>query len=364
MSKRNCNDINDPQLLVSHFREKRDEELNDLFKCFFESFYFDFKHLTKKFCEDRYYTKDKEDDLTSKAFQEGLLDFYFKLRTEGYVDKGEKIKIVFFSFNLNKLMALLKKLERRAVRESIMENDGIDNRVTETSFSDDPFDSVLLQEEQEKHEAILNTALTELGERGTNLIVWKKMMRLSNEEIAGRLKITPGSVKEEVYRAFKQLKKIIDRPGGKNNNMDLTLPQYENILRYLDAELSPDKEGIFLDELQQTPALLKYLQFEQELRGNLEFMHEKKSQAGNRVEDNFEDAPLIKSLIKKAQKEWTQEKLGSSKPMPNYPSPLREEFEKMIRKEKEVPRSKPWLLIAVAASFVIAIIVIIWLMYR
>ena len=41
-------------------------------------------------------------------------------------------------------------------------------------------------------EEILDRALKELGERGTNLIIWKKISKLSNEEIANRTGIQPG----------------------------------------------------------------------------------------------------------------------------------------------------------------------------
>ena len=66
-------------------------------------------------------------------------------------------------------------------------------------------------------EDILNRAFKELGERGSNLIIWKKILKLSNEEIAARLGIQPGSVPNEVFKSFKKLKEIVERLQGKNN---------------------------------------------------------------------------------------------------------------------------------------------------
>ena len=64
-------------------------------------------------------------------------------------------------------------------------------------------------------EEILDGALKELGERGTNLIIWKKVLKLSNEEIADKMSIQPDTVPNEVYKSFKKLKEIVDRIKGK-----------------------------------------------------------------------------------------------------------------------------------------------------
>ena len=63
-------------------------------------------------------------------------------------------------------------------------------------------------------EEIFSSALKELGERGSNLIIWKKILKLKNEEIADRMGIKPDTVPNEVYKSFNKLKEIVDKLKG------------------------------------------------------------------------------------------------------------------------------------------------------
>ena len=209
-----CLEITSSQKLVAYFREDNEIQLNIIFKCFFRLFYEDFRHLIYKYCLNKFHTKNKEEELASDAFNDGLMSFYYKLKKDGFEEKGAQIKTAFFSFCLFKVKGLTKTLERRFEKETTM--DPVlpfnDKEEVNTGTINDVQDYQILLNIQEE---ILDGALKELGERGTNLIIWKKILKLNNEEIAGKMSIQPDTVPNEVYKSFKKLKEIVDRVKGK-----------------------------------------------------------------------------------------------------------------------------------------------------
>jgi RNA polymerase sigma factor (sigma-70 family) len=212
-----CIEITNSQKLVAYFRENNEIQLNIIFKCFFRLFYEDFRRLTYKYCLSKFHTKNKEEELASDAFNDGLMSFYYKLKKDGFEEKGAQVKTAFFSFCLFKLKGLTKTLERRFEKETpidpLVSFNGEKEFNTDVNMTDILSYQILLNKEEE----ILNRALTELGERGTHLVVWKKVLKLSNEEIAARIGIQPDSVPNEVFKSFRKLKDIVERLQGKNN---------------------------------------------------------------------------------------------------------------------------------------------------
>ncbi len=205
-----CNEITSSQILVTFFREENDIHLNKVFKCFFNLFFEDFRRLTYKYCLNKFHTKHKEDELAKDAFNDGLMSFYFKLKSEGFEEKGAQVKTAFFSFCIFKLRALTKTLGRRSVKETVIDPGVMFNNQDIVSNGEltDVWDYEQLLNTKEE---IFSFALKELGERGSNLIIWKKVLKLKNEEIADRMGIKPDTVPNEVYKAFNKLKEIVDR---------------------------------------------------------------------------------------------------------------------------------------------------------
>ena len=204
-----CKEITSPQKLVSLFREENETGLNRVFKCFFNLFFEDFRRLAHKYCINKFYTRYVEDELAKDAFNDGLMSFYFKLKQEGFEEKGALIKTAFFSFCIFKLKGLTKALGRRLIKETVVSPViSFENPDIVTSEQKDIWDEEQLLFTEE--EIFLN-ALKELGERGANLITWKKVLKLKNEEIASRMGIKPDTVPNEVYKSFNKLKGIVDR---------------------------------------------------------------------------------------------------------------------------------------------------------
>ncbi len=205
-----CKEITNSQLLVTHFRTEDNVHLNRVFKCFFNLFFEDFKRLTYKYCLNKLYTKQKEAELARDAFNDGLMSFYFKLKNEGFEERGAQMKTAFFSFCVNKLKGLTKSLERRTIKE-ILVDPTVQINKTDKFYNDDANDGLWYEQLLNTQEKIFSAALKELGERGSNLIIWKKVLKLKNEEIAGRMGIQPDTVPNEVYKSFIKLKEIVER---------------------------------------------------------------------------------------------------------------------------------------------------------
>ena len=205
-----CNEITSSQKLVTFFREKNEMHLNRVFKCFFNLFFEDFRRLTYKYCLNKFHTKHKEDELAKDAFNDGLMSFYFKLKSEGFEEKGAQVKTAFFSFCIFKLRGLTKTLGRRSVKETVIDPEVAFNNqdLVNNGELNDVWDYEQLLNTKEE---IFSSALKELGERGSNLIIWKKILKLKNEEIADRMGIKPDTVPNEVYKSFNKLKEIVDR---------------------------------------------------------------------------------------------------------------------------------------------------------
>ena len=205
-----CNEITHSQTLVNYFRKDDEVHLNNVFKCFFNLFFEDFRRLTYKYCNNKTHAKYKEEELAKDAFSDGLMSFYYKLKNEGFEEKGALIKTAFFSFCIFKLKGLTKSLGRRFIKETVYDPalQVTGANATKADELNDVQDYELLLNMKEN---ILRKGLDELGQRGSDLIVWRKIDKLSNEEIARRVNIQPGSVPNEVYKSFNKLKEIVDR---------------------------------------------------------------------------------------------------------------------------------------------------------
>lgn len=205
----NCNEITNSQKLVAFFRDEDEVGLGRVFKCFFYLFFEDFRRLTHKYCHNKTHTRHQEEDLAKDAFSDGLMSFYYKLKNDGFEEKGAQIKTAFFSFCIFKLKGLTKVLSRRLIKETVV--DPVTQENNTGIFNDEIVDTREYEWLLNRKEEIISRALKELGERGARLVTWKKINKLSNEEMGLRMNIQPGTVPNEVYKSFNKLKEIVER---------------------------------------------------------------------------------------------------------------------------------------------------------
>ncbi|MEO8764975.1 MAG: hypothetical protein ABI416_11835 [Ginsengibacter sp.] len=144
--------------------------------------------------------------------------------------------------------------------------------------------------------------------------------------------------------------------------MELTLEQYERILHYLDGTMTPREGDEFLNELNQNSLLKENCAFEENLRGNLTTLFDKKDLFENEGSDHngdFENVVSIRSLIERSRNEWKEE---NKIVLPNDTGETISVQDKSRRGTAKIITMKPWILAAAAACIIIAVISLRWFM--
>lgn len=143
--------------------------------------------------------------------------------------------------------------------------------------------------------------------------------------------------------------------------MQITFEQYERIQKYLDGNMEPLDENLFLAELNQDTFLKESLDFENELRHNLSSIAEKKDLLEKyndyyKPPKSVEDANLILSLIEKAGNEWQEE---NNMPTGTGSYTFANKREPQTAK---VVNMKIWVAVAVSACIVLAVTILVIIM--
>ena len=189
-----CSLINEPVFLNEQFINAQDEQLNQIFKCFFKQHYADFKRYAK----NRYDLKEDKDTWIYDAFTDGLVSFYLIIkRNNGFEQKKSTIKTVLFEYCTWKLIDIINRESNYSKVISIDWRNEID--LSEPVSTD---------HEIEKWNK-LEKAFSKLGEKCRNLLKWRKLNKLSIEEISKQAGIETKRVNDEVFKCFKKLKALI-----------------------------------------------------------------------------------------------------------------------------------------------------------
>ncbi|MEI9910254.1 MAG: hypothetical protein WDO71_11620 [Bacteroidota bacterium] len=204
-----CKELEQPPLLVQYFRSPDPIVVNRALLCCHVLFYNPFKGLGFNYCSTKTYTRYKENDLSEDAFSRGLMCFYEKIRKDGFETRDATVKTMFLAYCLMQLKGLVKNEERSSNRfragdpDILIEKKG---NVDETGYG------VLNEEndQMDKKEVLFRKGFELLDEMSRNLILWRKYLKLKNEEIASRTGLDAGSVNNEVYKSMEKLKKIIN----------------------------------------------------------------------------------------------------------------------------------------------------------
>jgi RNA polymerase sigma factor (sigma-70 family) len=204
-----CNQLRQPPILVKYLRSESRGEVDRALNCFYELFYEMFSRMGGNYCYARSYTRYKGSELTDDAFSRGLLNFYQKIKSGGFDERGASVETAFISFCLWQLKGVVKTEERTAAKFG-----GSDPSLVLEKKGNDGEESYLLSKEEneamDNREQLFQKGFALLDKRCRDLITWRKLLQLDNEEIAARSGLEPGSVNNEVYKCMKKLKKIID----------------------------------------------------------------------------------------------------------------------------------------------------------
>jgi tetratricopeptide (TPR) repeat protein len=143
--------------------------------------------------------------------------------------------------------------------------------------------------------------------------------------------------------------------------MQITFEQYERIQRYLDGNMAPLEEKLFLAELNQDISLKESLDFENELKFNLSSIGEKKDLLEKyndyyKTPISVEDGNSVLSLIEKAGNEW-QEENNSRRDIGSHAFTNKREPQ-----AAKVVKMKLWIAVAVSACIILAVTIFVIIM--
>ncbi|HZE82776.1 MAG TPA: sigma-70 family RNA polymerase sigma factor [Puia sp.] len=195
-----CKEISEPVLLTNLFREKNEKELHRVFKCFYENYYRIFVLMLRRISKKHAFLKNDVEFYASQAFNDGLLSFYDTVSKKGFAEREAKIKTFFFAFCLNKLRALITSQYRTGDKQAKL------IRATEHQAES----GIEAEDIGNEQAAILQKALNMLDEKRRKYIILRKMHHLTNEQIAEKMGIEPGTVNNEVHKSFRKLKENVE----------------------------------------------------------------------------------------------------------------------------------------------------------
>ena len=212
-----CNEINHPERLVEYFRSEEKSTISNVLKCFYEQYHdFVLGFSNTKIFSVWPVRKERQLELFEDAFSDSLIAFFNYIRKRGFSNQGATVRTVFLTFHKR---ALWKSIEK-AIEEDKLIRGGDPSALFDNALVAATPDFIRLKEAMEdenKRLEIFQLAFSSLGERCKNLIRWRKYEKLSNEQIAEKMKtVKPGTVTNEVHECLKKL--IVIAKDLKNKN--------------------------------------------------------------------------------------------------------------------------------------------------
>ncbi|MDB5141443.1 MAG: hypothetical protein JWQ66_156 [Mucilaginibacter sp.] len=209
----NLPDVSDPHILTLNLQSNDEKLVHRTLYALDKKFRSKFKIQGKSICKRWPVTKNREDELIDVAYSEGLYCFFKKIQKDGFEANGVGVEYVFNLFFRNVLHGQLKKLYRESSRMTEDDPDKV-FEILENSITQQPDCE---NEEYTRKQALFDKAYHLLKANCRNLIEFRKLLRLKNEEIALRLGLQANSVNNEVYKCMGHLKKTIENMGVKTN---------------------------------------------------------------------------------------------------------------------------------------------------
>lgn len=200
-----CKELSTPSLLIRLFREKIDKELNRIFNCFYENYYRLFVNMVRTISQQHTSLQSDPEFYASQAFTDALLLFQQKLSVSGFTEGNATLKTYFLKFCRLQLLAIAQKEKREGRKMARFAKDTLSAQY-----------AVVEEDVYTERELLANKVLDLMDERHRAYFILRKRDGLSNEVIAEKMGIAPGTVNNEVYRSFMKVKSILASLKGKS----------------------------------------------------------------------------------------------------------------------------------------------------
>jgi RNA polymerase sigma factor (sigma-70 family) len=193
------------QELIKMMKSEAETDVTQAIHCFNHLYYNEFLKVSWNVVfHNRNYAKQFREQLERDAFNDALNEFYFFVRNGEYEKREATLQTVFLSFCKYKLLGRIKAEERNMKKEVKGNADDIFESGIFPYASWEETKEQMIKDDEQNY--IIHQAWLQLGERCRNLLLWRKVHKLSNEEIQSRTGISENVVNNEVYRCFVRLK--------------------------------------------------------------------------------------------------------------------------------------------------------------
>ena len=202
----NLPDVLNPNILTLNFQSNDMVLINKTLYALDKKFKARFNNYGKSICKKWKVARNNEYEIINAAYSSGLYSFFKKIQQHGFEDRGVSVEFLFSVFFKNILLGELKKMYRNNRNITDKDPDEI-FRELEGSFL---YDAENEREGHSHNEVVFSRAYQTLKANCRNLIEFRKLLRLKNEEIASKLGLQAGSVNNEVYKCMEKLKKTVE----------------------------------------------------------------------------------------------------------------------------------------------------------
>ncbi len=194
-----CREITEPAVTLQVLQSPTDSRLPRLFHCIYHLFQAGFLHwILRKYSNNPNREKLWED--AKDAFQNGLIAFHRKALQKEFTLNGN-LRTTIYTFGLLQLLAHFKKEEPACKFEDY-------SNCLELLFED-----CLQAKEQHsqlnERECALLEALRSLPKKQRTILMMKFFDGMRSKQIAEMLDVSPGNVDNEVAKAYKELRRLL-----------------------------------------------------------------------------------------------------------------------------------------------------------
>lgn len=202
-----CFELKTPKLLEAYCQVGNEVTKNRVFKCFYELYFEDYCKIFRKDCffGSTLYTVEEQ---LQTSFDFGLCIFYYKIKLNGWVERGASVRTALFTFCRFQLLALTKILKKFQDKSSSFDPSDLINLITDTLLNRDSG----LTDEIDKWISDWNkylAAFEKLSERCKDFIRWRKLKLISDEEMKAKypdVDFDSDEPNQITYRCMKKLR--------------------------------------------------------------------------------------------------------------------------------------------------------------
>lgn len=206
----NCDVYREIRQVITVCLSMNRSDESGMLKCLKKLFFQLFCQRSKSWFWVNSINKFNNEEIFQDAFNLGLTKVWAKGR-ENKLDQSRPTEVTVIGICMMQLKGLVTADNRYTSKNS--RPGELEQLIEKASYNHNVYSMTDAGEEGKKRQEyeLLEKAFAQLSERCQQLITWRKLLKLKNEDIAKKLGIDPGTVTNEVYRSMCRLKNNVDQ---------------------------------------------------------------------------------------------------------------------------------------------------------